>query len=74
MTEHLTPGGALPPRDLSSEENRRIERAIGLAMTPDERLAWLEAAVSDLTALWGLAAPESTRAAIAHLRRRGGSP
>ena len=47
--------GALPPRALTAEENRAVEQAIGLSLTPQERLDWLERAIVELAELRGLA-------------------
>lgn len=47
---------ALPARALTEDENRALERAIGLSLTPRERLEWLDRTVAELTALRGLAA------------------
>jgi len=47
---------ALPPRALTAEENRALERAIGLSLSPQERLDWLERTLAELAALRGLAA------------------
>lgn len=47
---------ALPPRALTADENRALERAIGLSLSPQERLDWLERTLAELAALRGLAA------------------
>ncbi|HSM51258.1 MAG TPA: hypothetical protein VLA75_07655 [Thermoanaerobaculia bacterium] len=47
---------ALPPRALTADENRALERAIGLSLSPQERLEWLERTLAELAALRGLAA------------------
>lgn len=46
---------ALPPRALTAEENRALERAIGLSLSPQERLDWLERTLTELAVLRGLA-------------------
>lgn len=47
---------ALPARALTEDENRAFERAIGLSLTPQERLEWLDRVVAELATLRGLAA------------------
>lgn len=49
---------ALPARPLTGEENAALERAVGLSLTPQERLDWLERTVAELLELRGLAARE----------------
>jgi len=51
---------ALPPRALTAEENRALERAIGLSLSPQERLDWLERTLAELAALRGLAAASNS--------------
>ena len=47
---------ALPARALTADEDRALERAIGLSLSPQERLDWLERTLAELAALRGLAA------------------
>ena len=47
---------ARPARPVTSEENAALERAVGLSLTPQERLDRLERKVAELLTLRGLAA------------------
>ena len=51
---------ALPARPLTSEENAALERAVGLSLTPQERLDWLERTVAELLELKGRASRASS--------------
>lgn len=45
----------LPPRPLEPHESQALERAIGLSLTPQERLDWLETTMEELAGLRRLA-------------------
>jgi hypothetical protein len=44
----------LPARALDADENRALERAVGLSLTPQQRFEWLERTLAELMPLRGL--------------------